>query len=87
MVLKDTGWTVWEEMSIMQTLFEIDGYHVVLNYVQNVYPVEKDKFYYEWGFKYTTGIFEFFSYKTKKEAIQIHNAFVKALNAFWEKAQ
>ena len=70
----------------MQTLFEIDRYHVVLNYVQNVYPVGKDKFYYEWGFKYTTGIFEFFSYKTRKEAIQIQDAFIKALNGFWEKS-
>ncbi len=44
------------------SLFEVDGYHIVLAHVQNVYPVEKDKFYYEWGFKYTTGIFEFFTY-------------------------
>ena len=70
----------------MKALFEIDGYHVVLSYVQNVYPVEKDKFYYGWGFKYINGIFEFFSYKTRKEAIQIHDAFINALNLFWEKS-
>ena len=68
----------------MEALFEIDGYHAVLAHVQNVYPVEKDRFLYEWGFKYTTGIFEFFSYETKKEAAQSHDAFIKALNLFWE---
>ena len=69
----------------MKALFEVDGYHIVLVHVQNVYPVEKYKFYYEWGFKYTTGIFEFFAYKTKKEAVQIHNAFLDALDNFWAK--
>lgn len=69
----------------METLFEIDGYCVILAYVQNVYPVEKEKFYYGWGFKYTTGIFEFFSYKTKKEAIRTRGAFLNALDSFWKK--
>lgn len=70
-------------MTEYQTLFEIDGYHVVLNHVQNVYPVEKEKFYYVWGFKYVTGIFEFFSYKTKKEAREVHDKFVVTLDSYW----
>ena len=69
-----------------QTLFEIDGYHAVLNCVQNVYPVVKEKLCYEWGFKYVTGIFEFFSYKTKKEAQKVHDEFVATLNSYWQDA-
>lgn len=69
----------------MLATFEIEGYHVVLPYVQNIYPVEKQKLCYEWGFKYTTGIFESFSYKTKKEAQEIHDGFISALNLYWQK--
>ena len=69
----------------LQTLFEIDGYHVVLNHVQNVYPAAKEKFYYEWGFKYITGVFEFFSYETMEEAQEVHDKFVIALNSFWQR--
>ena len=67
----------------MKSIFEIEGYHVVLEYVQNVYPVGKDKFYWEWGFKYCSGIFEFFSYKTKGEAVKVHDNFVEAINSYW----
>ena len=63
--------------------FEIKGYHVVLPCVQNVYPAEKYEFYYEWGFKYISGVFEFFSYKTKKEAQKAYDDFVLALNLYW----
>uniref|UniRef100_A0A6M3JGI8 Thiol oxidase n=1 Tax=viral metagenome TaxID=1070528 RepID=A0A6M3JGI8_9ZZZZ len=69
----------------MSATFEIDGYHVVLPHIQNVYPVEKELNYYHWGFKYLSQVFEYFSYQTKDEAEKIHNAFIKALNQYWKK--
>ncbi len=68
----------------MGSVFKIEGYHAVLPHVQNVYPVEKEKFYWGWGFKYCSGVFEFFSYKTKGDAQKIHDLFLKALNSYWE---
>ncbi len=69
----------------MKALFEIDDrYHAVLPHVQNVYSVEKEKFYWIWGFKYKSGVFEFFNYKTKKDAQKVHDAFIKALDDFHE---
>ena len=67
----------------MKTLFEIDGYHVVLSKIQNVYPVEMELNYYYWGFKFTSQIFEYFSYLTKEEADKAHDAFIDALNIYW----
>ena len=69
----------------MPTVFEIDGYHVVLHHVQNIYPVEPDKFYWHWGFKYISGVFEFFIYQSKEDADKIHDAFLNALNLYWTK--
>ena len=71
-------------VAYMPATFEIEGYHAVLPHVQNVYPVEKYKFYYEWGFKYTSSIFEFFSYETEEEAQKVHDEFVSALNLYWK---
>ncbi len=70
----------------MFSMFSIDGFLVVLSSVRNIYPV-KDKDFYEWGFKYTDGSQEFFSYKTKKEAVKIHKEFVKAVENFWEESR
>ena len=66
----------------MKTLFEIDGYHVILENIQNVYPVEKDKKNWIWGFKFKSQIFEFFYYETKKEAEKVHDAFITALELY-----
>ena len=65
-------------------LFEIDGYGIVLPQVQNYYPAEEDKpGMFCWGFKYTSGIFEFFYYATLAEAEQSREAFKTALNDYW----
>ena len=68
----------------MSAVFEIDGYLAVLPHVQNIYPVEQDKFYWCWGFKYTSGVFEYFMYQSEKEALKIHDSFIDALNLYWE---
>ena len=71
----------------MRNVFEIDGYGIVLSLVQNYYPVEEDtnanSFY--WGFKYTTGIFEFF-YHSQKSAAEFQRAkFIIALDNYLDK--
>jgi len=70
----------------MEALFEIQGYHAVLAHIQNVYPVEKELDYWFWGFKYTSQIFEYFSYHTKAEAKKVHDEFIFALNQYWQKS-
>ena len=67
-------------------IVEIDGYGCILNNIQNYYPVEIDKpGIWCWGFKYKTGIFEFFSYLTKEEAVREQKHFVVALEEYLEK--
>lgn len=63
----------------LSSIFEIDGYGAVLPLVQNFYPVQRDAGSWCWGFKYTTGIFEFFYCKTKEKAICQRAAFIAAL--------
>lgn len=62
-------------------IHEVDGYGVVLSQVQNFYPVEEDKQgIYCWGFKYLSGIFEFFYYTSKVEAEVAREKFIEALD-------
>jgi hypothetical protein len=66
----------------MNSTHEIDGYGIVLPQVQNYYPVEKciktDRYY--WGFKYLSGIFEFFYYVNESEAQHDRGQFIEAIN-------
>lgn len=63
--------------------FKIDGYHVVLSKIRNVYPVasynEKETLF-EWGFKYDDGFYEQFIYDKKDNANRDHDKFVTALS-------
>lgn len=71
---------------VVSGIFEINGYGCVLSKVQNYYPVEIDKpGMYCWGFKYNSGIFEFFYYFVKGEAKKERQAFINALEAYWSK--
>ncbi len=71
---------------IVSCIFEINGYGCVLPYIQNYYPVETDKpGMYCWGFKYKSGIFEFFYHFKKDEAKKERQLFIKALEAYWAK--
>ena len=62
--------------------FEIDGYVAVLPMVQNVYPVERDAGSWCWGFKYTTGIFEFFYCKTREKGEGQRKEFIAAVEGW-----
>lgn len=51
----------------MKALYEIEGYGIVLAQVQNYYPVEEDKpNMFNWGFKYLSGVFEYFYYSDEE---------------------
>lgn len=69
----------------MTSTFEVDGYGIILPQVQNYYPVEKcikiDRYY--WGFKYISGIFEYFYYVTESEAEYERKCFITALNNYY----
>ena len=64
-------------------IYEIDGYGIVLPMVQNYYPVEDNGAGgFEWGFKYTSGVFEYFQYKNRGNADDTRMQFITALNAW-----
>lgn len=64
----------------MTRTYEIRGYGIVLSKVQNYYPVERTTSGWQFGFKYDSGIFEFFDFKTKLEAVKARQQFIEALN-------
>lgn len=66
-----------------KSLFEIDGYLAVIQKIQNVYYPEKVTAGYEWGFKYESGIFEFYTLKTLKQALKEYERLGKALEDYW----
>jgi hypothetical protein len=73
---------------VKHNVYEIDGYGIVLGQVQNYYPVEEDKpGMYCWGFKYISGIFEFFHYTDRTEAEEVRELFITALNDYLEKGK
>lgn len=69
----------------MNSTFEIEGYGIVLPLVQNYYPVEEDKNAnsFCWGFKYTTGVFEYFHHSQKSVAEFQRTKFITALNNYY----
>ena len=69
----------------MKATFSIEGYLAVIPHIQNVYPPEKDKVGWTFGFKYKSNVFEFFTFKTLKTARQEYNRLAKAINDYWLK--
>lgn len=66
-------------------MFEIDGYIIVLQRVQCIYPVEKTHTGYSFGFKYTNGFYETFDFKTKSEAFIKRKGLLTALKEYLQK--
>ena len=65
------------------SIYEINGYGIVLPMVQNYYPVERNGAGgWEWGFKYSSGIFEYFQHSSKNSAIAERNLFMYNLDAW-----
>ncbi len=71
---------------MMQNIHEVDGYGIVLAHVQNYYPVEEcgcnAQGVFSWGFKYTSGVFEYFHYTNEGDAEEARDSFVHALNNY-----
>lgn len=69
----------------MISLFAIEGYLAVIPKIQNIYPPEKAHTGYQWGFKYDSGIFEFFTLQTLFQARSEYNRLSIAVDNYWKK--
>ena len=69
----------------MKSLFSIDGYLAVIPQIQNIYPPEKDRAGWCFGFKYVSGVFEFFTYKTLQHARLHYRRLAEAVEAYYTK--
>ena len=69
----------------MKSTFSIEGYLAVIPHIQNVYPPEKEKTGWTFGFKYTSGVFEFFTFKTLGKARKEYNRLAQAIDEYWNK--
>ena len=63
---------------------EIQDYTAVIPKIQNIYPVEEARSIgWEFGFKYESGIFEFFNYETKYEAEFDRRKLLEAIDNYY----
>ena len=70
------------------TVFRIAEYTAVIPHIQNIYAPCKGRYTgWEYGFKYTNGVFEFFTLPTKKQAELHHRRLVEAVAAYWRGRQ
>ena len=67
----------------MKSLFSMDGYLAVIPQIQNVYPPEKDRIGWTFGFKYISGVFEFFTFKNLPEARMQYNRLARAIEDYY----
>ena len=70
-------------MSNKKSIFSVEGYLAVIPHIQNVYFPEKDRVGWMFGFKYTSGVFEFFTYKTLSEARMQYDRLAQAIDEYW----
>lgn len=68
----------------MKSTFSVDGYLAVIPHIQNVYPPEKEKVGWCFGFKYTSGMYEFFTYKTLQEAQIQYKKLAQAIDSYYK---
>ena len=71
----------------MIALFKIDDwdYVAVIPHIQNLYSPEETPSGWQYGFKYTSGIFEYFQCKTKEEADIKFSELESAVEIFYTK--
>lgn len=69
-----------------EALHDVEGYLAVIPKIQNVYPPEKTDTGYQWGFKYESGVFEFFTLKTAKRARFEYQRLADAIERFYRKS-
>ena len=69
---------------IDKATLSIAGYLAIVPKIQNVYPVERVDAGWQTGFKYDSGVFEFFVYKTKLEAKNLYLRIKKAIEDYYK---
>lgn len=67
-------------------LTDVRGFVVALPHVRCVYPISKEPAGYEWGFKFTDGFFETFTYRTEEEAKADRDRFLLDLENHYRSA-
>ncbi len=67
------------------SVFSINGYLAVIPHIQNVYPPEKDRVGWAFGFKYTSGVFEFFTFKHLQETRLHYGRLADAINSYYNR--
>ncbi|HEU02036.1 hypothetical protein LCGC14_0987250 [marine sediment metagenome] len=68
----------------MISVFEFEGYGAVIPQIQNIYGPKPDRDVgWCFGFKYSSGVFEFFSFKTEAEATAQHQRLLDAVDSYW----
>ena len=71
----------------MKSLFDINGYLAVIPQIQNVYPPEIDNIGWKFGFKYISGVFEFFAYETQSEAKIVYDELAWAIEGYYKEKE
>ncbi len=73
----------------MNAIFEIQKFHVILEHVICVYPIEEElcdgKIIYIFSFKFSNGFYEKFNYGKREDAYQVRDSFIKALEEYRKK--
>ena len=68
----------------MISVFEFEEYGAVIPHIQNIYSPKPDRDVgWCFGFKYSSGVFEFFSFKTEAEATAQHRRLLDAVDRYW----
>ncbi len=69
-------------------LYVFGDYSAVIPHIQNVYGPEQEKPGCGWsfGFKYTSGVFEFFTVATQGEAAKEVASLSEAIDAYWRES-
>ena len=72
-------------MSDRTALFVIDDYIAVIPHVQNLYKPEKESHVdaWFWGFKYKSGVFEYFTAPTHTAASLQFEMMANAVDSYW----
>ncbi len=68
----------------MKALYRFEDYSAVIPLIQNVYAPERDRNVgWCFGFKYTSGVFEFFTFKKRSDASAEHDRLITAIEYYW----
>lgn len=69
----------------MNATFRIDDYVMIIPMITNFYAPTKEERAdaWSWGVKYTSGVFEYFTYSIEEDACEAFEEFMSAVNEYW----